>query len=92
MSNLPLPAIFLALIAVNVACFALFWFDKRAAIAGRRRVPEAKLLCYALIGGTPGAFFARHVFRHKTRKQPFSFNLWFIAALQAGAGIGWFIL
>ena len=92
MPDVPLSAIFLALIAINVACAALFWFDKQAAIAGRRRVPEAKLLGYALIGGTPGAFFARYVFRHKTRKQPFSFNLWLIAALQAGGGLGWLIL
>lgn len=42
-----------------------------------------------MIGGTPGAFLARHWFRHKTRKQPFSTLLILIAVIQAGAIIGY---
>ena len=41
----------------------------------------------AVIGGSPGAFAARHLFRHKTRKEPFSTRLMVIAAMQAGVGI-----
>ena len=63
-----------------------FWQDKQRAIAGHRRIPEADLLWLALIGGTPGAFVARQLFRHKTRKEPFSTNLMLIAAIQVGAG------
>ena len=57
-------------------------------MAALRRTPESTLLWLAALGGTPGAFAARHVFRHKTRKQPFSTVLMVIAALQV-AGIGW---
>ena len=78
----------LALLAVNLWTILRFWQDKRQAIAGARRVPEANLLGLALIGGTPGALLARPLFRHKTRKQPFSTWLVLIAVVQIGAIIG----
>ncbi|MEN9718691.1 MAG: hypothetical protein RIQ99_1569 [Pseudomonadota bacterium] len=68
---------------INVWTGLSFWHDKRQARLGRRRIPEATLLGLALIGGTPAAFAARRVLRHKTRKQPFSTGLWVIAILQA---------
>jgi len=71
---------------VNAWTVLRFWQDKRRAIAGDRRIPEADLLGLALIGGSPGAFAARHLFRHKTRKEPFSTQLMLIAAVQVGAG------
>lgn len=64
-----------------------FWQDKRRAIAGERRIPEADLLGLAMVGGTPGAFAARYVFRHKTRKAPFSTQLKLIAAVQFGVAV-----
>ncbi|MDU3302747.1 MAG: DUF1294 domain-containing protein, partial [Enterobacter ludwigii] len=36
-----------------------------------RRVPEATLLVFGLIGGWPGAIIGQQLFRHKTQKQPF---------------------
>jgi uncharacterized membrane protein YsdA (DUF1294 family) len=81
----------LALLAfgvINVWTVMLFWLDKRRARAGEWRISEASLLGLALIGGTPGAFLARALFRHKTRKQPFSTILFFVATVQAGAAIG----
>ena len=77
-----LPSI-VALIALNVFTMLCFWQDKQRAIAGRRRIAEADLLGLALIGGSPGALLARRMFRHKTRKQPFSTWLFLILALQA---------
>ena len=74
-----------ALIAVNFAAFAAFGIDKALAEAGARRISEAALLQLALIGGTPGAYAGRALFRHKTRKQPFSDRLHTIAGLQACA-------
>lgn len=67
-----------------------FWQDKARAVAGGRRIPEADLLGLALIGGSPGAFAARQLFRHKTRKEPFSTRLMLIAAVQVGVGGGLF--
>lgn len=83
-----------ALLTVNGATMLRFWQDKRRAIAGRRRVPEADLLGLALLGGSPGALLARRWFRHKTRKEPFSTRLHLIAAIQAGTLIGlaaWYV-
>ena len=80
------------LLAVNLAAFAAFGVDKRSARAGGRRVAEATLLRLALLGGTPGAYAGRRVFRHKTRKQPFSGRLFHIAVIQMlaiGGLIGW---
>ncbi|MCR2832582.1 DUF1294 domain-containing protein [Parerythrobacter lacustris] len=60
------------LIAVNLITFASFGFDKASAERGDRRTPERDLLFWALIGGTPAAYAARALFRHKIRKEPFS--------------------
>ena len=83
-----LPVILLALIAINGLTILQFWNDKRAACEGRRRISEADLLFLSAIGGTPGAFVARKMFRYKTRKEPFSTQLFVIAALQMGAALG----
>ena len=73
---------------VNLFTMLRFWQDKRRALTGARRIPEADLLALALVGGSPGALLARHLFRHKTKKQPFSTWLLLIVAVQAGALIG----
>lgn len=81
-----------ALAAINLAAFAAFGIDKARAERGAWRVQESTLLGLALLGGTPGAYAGRKVFRHKTRKQPFSGQLFAIAVLQAsalGLWIGW---
>jgi uncharacterized membrane protein YsdA (DUF1294 family) len=77
-----------ALIAVNFVTVVQFYDDKQRAIEGRRRISESNLLGLALIGGSPGAFLARKLFRHKTRKEPFSTQFFVIAALQVGGLIG----
>lgn len=85
---LPLPLALVLVAAVNGWTFLRFWQDKRRACTGERRIPEADLLGLAMIGGSPGALLARRVFRHKTRKEPFSTYLQLICALQLGAIIG----
>ena len=81
-----LAAATLWLLLVNAWTVERFREDKIRAIAGDRRIPERELLHLALIGGSPGAFVARRIFRHKTRKEPFSTHLQLIAAIQAGFG------
>ncbi len=83
------PHLALAALTLNVATFALFGLDKALATRRRRRIAERRLLTLALIGGTPGAYAARALFRHKTRKQPFVARLHGIAALQVAALAGW---
>jgi uncharacterized membrane protein YsdA (DUF1294 family) len=78
-----------ALSLANLIAFTLFGLDKRQARLGLRRLPERTLLLWALAGGTAGAFLGRHVFRHKTRKQPFSRLLWLIAIAQATGFAAW---
>ncbi|MEO8547391.1 MAG: DUF1294 domain-containing protein [Sphingomicrobium sp.] len=78
----------IALLVVNCWTKLRFWQDKQRARAGERRISEADLLMMALIGGSPAALLARHLFRHKTRKEPFTTQLFVIVALQLGALIG----
>ena len=81
-----------ALLFVNAWTILSFWYDKRRALAGERRIRESDLLGLALIGGSPGALLARHLFRHKTRKEPFSTQLLVIVVLQIGAIIGFVLI
>lgn len=73
------------LIAINFLAFAAFGIDKALAEQQLWRISEATLLQLAFVGGTPGAYAGRALFRHKTRKQPFSNQLHTIAGLQACA-------
>ena len=77
-----------ALVLINLCTILSFWEDKQRAKNGERRIPESDLLSLAMFGGSPGALLARRLFRHKTRKEPFSTQLLVIVALQLGAAIG----
>lgn len=83
-----IPTACLGFIVVNLVTIFRFWQDKLRAVAGERRIPESDLLGWALIGGSPGALLARKWFRHKTRKEPFSTQLFVIVALQLGVLLG----
>jgi len=80
------------IVVVNAWTMLLFRQDKRRAIRGEYRIPEANLLGLALIGGSPGAFAARRLFRHKTRKEPFSTMLMLIAVFQIGFVGAWLVI
>lgn len=81
--------ILLAFITINALTFALFGWDKALARNGDRRISEKTLLRFSFIGGTVGALSATQYFRHKTRKQPFAFQLKAIAVLQIAAATLW---
>ncbi len=83
-----------ALIAINFIAFTAFGIDKANAERGHWRIAESTLLTLALLGGTPGAYAGRALFRHKTRKQPFGSQLFAIAVLQMlalGGLLGWWL-
>ena len=63
-------------------CFLAFAWDMFCAMRGLWRVPERTLLILAALGGTPGAFSAQRLLRHKTQKQPFGLYLGLIAIAQ----------
>ena len=61
----------LYLAGVNLLAFAAFGWDKHLAKAGRWRIPETRLLLYAVLGGALGARLGMRCFRHKTQKPRF---------------------
>lgn len=78
-------AVYLAMI--NLTAVLVYSLDKLAAASGNAecRAPEISLHAIGLLGGWPGALVARHVLRHKTRKQPFVFVFWLVAASNVAA-------
>lgn len=70
-------------LAVNIGAFGYYGFDKFRAVNHGRRVPEAVLLVFALVGGVPGSLLGQLVFNHKTSKRRFRRMFWAIAILQA---------
>ena len=69
---------------LNGIAFLLFAVDKLRARAGRWRTSESTLLLATLLGGV-GAFAARRVTRHKTRKEPFRTQFRIVAVLHVAA-------
>jgi len=56
---------------INIVSFAIYGIDKRKAVEGKWRIPEATLLFTGFIGGAVGSFIGMKVFRHKTQKPKF---------------------
>lgn len=59
-----------------VLSFAVYGWDKSAALQGARRVPERILHLLALAGGWPGALLAQQWLRHKSSKADFRAVFW----------------
>jgi uncharacterized membrane protein YsdA (DUF1294 family) len=82
-------ALLIGLYAVaSIIAFVLYAFDKSAARQSRRRIPEATLHLWSLLGGWPGALAAQQVFRHKTRKLSFQIVFW-LTVLVNSAALAW---
>jgi len=64
--------------------FLLYGFDKAQSKNGSWRVPEVVLHGLALVGGFPGGWIGRWVFRHKTKKAIFVFVLAVSTAIHLG--------
>jgi uncharacterized membrane protein YsdA (DUF1294 family) len=73
----------------SVAAFIAYGLDKRAALRGRWRVPEASLHLLELLGGFPGALLGQRAFRHKRRKARYMIIFWLIVTLHAAGWLLW---
>ncbi len=77
------------LIAINLIALLTYGYDKSIAGGSATRVPESVLLGLALAGGSPGAFVAMLLFRHKTSKPPFLIPFALIVLLQGALIVAW---
>lgn len=64
--------LFLIYLVLGALSLANYWRDKRAAEAGRDRVPERSLLLLDLVFGIAGGLFGQVLLRHKTAKPEFA--------------------
>ncbi len=63
------------ILVLNLIGFAIMGIDKRKAVKGAFRIPEATLFVVALIGGSIGSIGGMYTFRHKTRKWYFVYGM-----------------
>ncbi len=81
--------LFLGILAIygisSLIAFLVYWFDKRAAQANRRRVPEKTLHVCGLLAGWPGALLAQQVLRHKNCKKSFQVVFWLTVVINVAA-------
>lgn len=69
-------------ILINLIGFGLMGIDKRKAIKGAFRIPEATLFIVAFIGGSIGSILGMYTFHHKTRHLLFVYGMPAILILQ----------
>jgi uncharacterized membrane protein YsdA (DUF1294 family) len=79
------------LAAVNLITFLLFAYDKVVAGFELLRIPERTLHFFELVGGTPAAFLAQEILRHKTSKMRYRIVFWILAVVQI-AIVVWAVL
>ena len=63
------------LFLANLVGFALMGIDKRKAKKKQWRIPEKTLFLSAILGGSIGALYGMHLFRHKTKHKSFVFGM-----------------
>ncbi len=69
-------------IAINGVLFVLYATDKLFSKIKLSRVPEVLLHLLTLLGGTPAAFLAQNLLRHKTIKEHFRKQFYAIVGIQ----------
>lgn len=67
--------LFAYLLIINAAGLVIMCADKQFAKKNRRRVPEARLMTIAAVGGSVGCILGMYLFRHKTRHPKFYIGL-----------------
>ena len=79
------------LVLINVVAFASMGIDKYKAKHKKWRIQEKTLFFLAIIGGSVGALYGMHLFRHKTKHKSFMFGMPAILIAQILIGIVWFL-
>ena len=77
----------LYLLGINLLAFLAFGRDKSLARQGRFRIPEARLLLYAVLGGSAGAWLGMRRFHHKTKKWRFRIAIPALFLAQVGLAV-----
>ena len=75
------------LLAVNIATFFLYGFDKYKAKKGKWRISEATLLTMAAIGGSIGAWAGMRLWHHKTMHKKFRYGIPMIIIVQVALAV-----
>ena len=69
-------------LVINLVGLIIMGVDKRKAIKGAYRIPEATLFCTALLGGALGTTLGMRIFRHKTKHWYFVIGMPLILIVQ----------
>lgn len=75
MNAMPLRLLLYYFLSVNLLTFIAYGIDKHKARHKHWRVREASLLLLAVLGGSPAALLAMHLFRHKTQHNKFRYGV-----------------
>ena len=70
---------------INLTAFIAYGIDKKAAVKGEWRVPEANLHTLEFLGGWIGAFIGQKIFHHKSKKKSYQAMFWLMLVLQGVA-------
>ncbi|MGG5460649.1 DUF1294 domain-containing protein [Clostridium sp. B9] len=71
------------LVGINLVALALMYIDKQKAKKHKWRISEDTLIGVSIIGGSIGALWGMHAFRHKTKHAKFTIGIPLILVLQA---------
>lgn len=79
------------LLIINALGFWIMLADKRRAKRNAWRIPEARLMLTAVLGGSIGVLAGMYLFRHKTKHPKFTLGVPLILAVQVVIAV-WILL
>ena len=81
----------LYLLLINALGFLLMLIDKWKARKNLWRIPEARLMLVAALGGSVGSLIGMYTVRHKTKHVKFTLGIPLILAAQIFLGVAVFL-
>ena len=89
--TLEVRVVLLTLLVVNIVSFLIMAYDKYAATHKMKRISEAHLFYFALMGAATGSFVAMHFLHHKTKHSLFVVGMPLLVIIQ-GLLVNWFMV